>query len=74
VGITKAVLGLNQVDMLASGFSATGEYFLVPDLRSFRTISLEPRYAYFMGQFEEKEDKVKEVGLCPRTILSRIVK
>jgi len=74
VGITKAVLGLNQVDHLASGFTATGEYFLMPDLKSLRTMTLEPRYAYFMGNFEEKEDEVKEVGICPRTLLSKIVR
>jgi len=65
---------MNQADHLASGFSATGEYFLIPDLKSMRMISLEPRYAYFMGNFEEKEDEIKEVGLCPRTILTRIVR
>jgi hypothetical protein len=63
-----------QVDHMAPGFSGTAEYFLMPDLKSLRTIKLEPRYAYFMGNFEEKEDEVKEVGLCPRTILNRIVK
>ena len=74
MGITKAVLGLNQVDLIAPGFIPTGEYFLMPDLKSLRTFTLEPRYAYIMGQFEEKEDPVKEVALCPRTILQRIVR
>lgn len=74
IGITKAVLGLNQVDILSPGFTPAGEYFLTPDLKSLRTFSLEPRYAYVMGQFEEKEGTTKEVGLCPRTILNRIVR
>lgn len=74
IGITKAVLGLNQIDLMAPGFSPTGEYFLMPDLKSLRTCKLEPRYAYVMGQFEEKEGPEREVGFCPRTILNRIVK
>lgn len=74
VGITKAGLGLNQLDLIASGFVPAGEYFLMPDLKSLRTFTLEPRYAYVMGNFEEKEGPVKEVGFCPRTILQRIVR
>jgi glutamine synthetase len=74
VGITKAVLGMIQVDLMAPGFSPAGEYFLMPDLKSLRTSTLEPRYAYFMGQFEQKFGETKEVGLCPRTILKRVVK
>lgn len=74
VGITKAVLGIIQVDMIAPGFYPTGEYFLMPDLKSLRTSSLEPRYASFMGQLEEKFSEPREVDLCPRTILSRIVR
>jgi hypothetical protein len=74
VGITKAALGMIQVDMMAPGFTPTGEYYLMPDLKSLRTSSLEPRYASLMGQFEEKFSEPKQVGLCPRTILSRIVR
>ena len=74
VGITKAGLGLIQIDMISPGFNATGEYFLMPDLKSIRTASkLEPRYAYVMGQFEHKFGDKLELGLCPRTILNRIV-
>jgi hypothetical protein len=60
--------------MISPGFTATGEYFLMPDLKSLRTSLLEPRYAYVMGQFEEKEAEEKEVDLCPRTLLNRIVR
>src|SRR5436190_16974378 len=74
IGITKAALGLNQIDLLSPGFTATGEYFLMPDLKSLRTSKLEPRYAYIMGQFEEKEGTQKEVKLCPRTLLNSIVR
>jgi hypothetical protein len=73
IGITKAVLGLIQVDLIAPGFLPTGEYFLMPDLKSLRTFKLEPRYSYFMGQFEEKEGDI-EVSICPRTILNKIIK
>jgi hypothetical protein len=68
------VFGLNQLDIITPGFTATGEYFLMPDMKSLRTSKLEPRYAYVMGQFEEKEAEEKEVGLCPRTILSGITR
>lgn len=74
MGITKAVLGLSQIDLLTPGFTVAGEYFLMPDLKSLRTCKLEPRYAYIMGQFEEKEGQSKEVDLCPRTLLNKIVK
>jgi glutamine synthetase len=74
IGITKAVLGLIQIDLMAPGFSPIGEYFLMPDLKSLRTSKIEPRYAYVMGQFEEKDDIPKEVDLCPRTLLNRIVR
>jgi len=74
VGITKAVLGLTQIDMITPGFTATGEYFLMPDLTSLRTSILEPRYAFLMGQFEEKFTEQKQVDLCPRTLLKRIVR
>jgi hypothetical protein len=46
----------------------------MPDLKSLRTYKLEPRYAYIMGQFEEKEGPQKEVDLCPRTLLSKVVR
>lgn len=46
----------------------------MPDFKSLRTSTLEPRYAYLMGQFEEKEGELKQVDICPRTILNRIVK
>ena len=46
----------------------------MPDLKSLRTCNLEPRYAYVMGQFEEKEGPQKEVELCPRTLLNKIVR
>jgi hypothetical protein len=68
------VLGLNQLDLLTPGFTPTGEYFLIPDIKSLRTCKLEPRYAYIMGQFEEKEGPQKEVDVCPRTLLNKIVR
>ena len=74
MGITKAVLGLNQIDLLAPGFTVAGEYYLMPDLKSLRTCKLEPRYAYVMGQFEEKEGEQREVDACPRTLLNKIVR
>ena len=46
----------------------------MPDFKSLRTCKLEPRYAYIMGQFEEKEGPLREVDLCPRTLLNKLVK
>jgi hypothetical protein len=60
--------------MISPGFNPAGEYFLMPDLKSLRTSVLEPRYAYVMGQFEEKEATEKEVDICPRTLLKRLVR
>jgi glutamine synthetase len=74
VGITKAALGLIQVDLASEGFGPSGEYFLMPDLSTLRTSTLEPRYASLMGNFEEKEGEKKEVDICPRTLLQRIVR
>jgi glutamine synthetase len=76
VGIAKAVFGLTQQDIISPGFGPSGEYFLMPDLKSLHLSKLEERYAYVMGQFEEKEmvgDTV-ECELCPRTLLNRIVR
>ena len=68
------MLGLNQIDLLTPGFVVAGGILLMPDLKSLRTCNLEPRYAYVMGQFEEKEGPQKEVELCPRTLLNKIVR
>jgi glutamine synthetase len=74
VGIAKVALGMIPNDLFAPDFSPTGEYYLMPDLKSLRTNKLEPRYAYLMGDFEEKEGEIRTVDLCPRTILKNIVK
>ena len=82
ITITKATMGLVYLTM-AEGFSATGEYVYVPDLKAARLLSYAPGHANVFGWFQEKQveaDAVKvdgqdlfEVPLCPRTILKRIV-
>lgn len=63
-------------------YSATGEYLYAIDLSTLRICPYAPGHASVMGWFEEKEPitglvgvghRSIEVGLCPRTILRRVV-
>ncbi|KAK4691745.1 glutamine synthetase, partial [Lecanoromycetidae sp. Uapishka_2] len=71
IGITKAVLGLLQVDMAAPGFKATGEYSLYPRLEGLR-LGTRANIAIVQCEFQEKETN-DEVFICPRTLLRRQV-
>ena len=68
IGITKAVLGLQQTDSITEGFKATGEYNLVPAFDSLR-LSARDGHATVLCEFQEKDGS--EVTLCPRTVLRR---
>ncbi|KAJ4261364.1 hypothetical protein NW757_001755 [Fusarium falciforme] len=67
-GVTKAGLGLLQVDVPAPNVTPTGEYRLHPDLNTLR---LGPRKGHVtvMGDFKEKDGSA--VALCPRTLLKQ---
>ncbi|KAH0544783.1 hypothetical protein FGG08_001150 [Glutinoglossum americanum] len=70
LGITKAVLGLTQNDLISPGFGATGEYSLTPCFESLRR---GQRFGYATVQCEFREKTREEVAICPRTALRRIV-
>ena len=70
VGITKAVLGLLQLDESAPGFGAIGEYNLCPQFGSLRKGNRE-NTATLQCEFQENDGK--EVPICPRTILRKQV-
>lgn len=67
IGITKAVFGLLQNDAICRGFSPIGEYQLHPCFDSLR------KGAYATMQCEFREDNGKEVAICPRTVLRKVV-
>ena len=71
IGITKAVLGLLQMDLIVEGFAATGEYNLVPDFEGLR-LSARAGHATVFCEFQEKDGS--EVDICPRTTLRQQVK
>jgi len=81
IGVTKAAFGLIGAS-LAPGFSGTGEYLYVPDLRSLRRCGYASGHASLMGWFEEKLPSAESAGredafkvpLCPRGLLRDVVK
>lgn len=68
ISIAKACLGILQNDKLVSGFSASGEYRLHPDLSSLKTGPIPGHYS-MQGVFREQDGSA--VILCPRTQLLR---
>ncbi|KAL0567716.1 hypothetical protein V5O48_014277 [Marasmius crinis-equi] len=75
INIPKAVLGVAFL-RIAEGFSAIGEYYLVLDLSTLRTLPYKPGHVSCMAFFEEKvgdESGKVEVDICPRTALKKAV-
>lgn len=75
VGITMASMGLVGA-ACAPGFDGTGEYLYVPDLSSLRKCGYAPGHASLLGWFQPKQTRAgesREVDLCPRTQLRRVV-
>jgi glutamine synthetase len=73
IGITLAALHLLQDDHLAPGGSATGQFYMRPDMSTFiRNVALNSNSATVMT-FWEDENGVALEG-CPRTTLQRVVK
>lgn len=70
IGITKASLGLLQHDMMVEGFSPVGEYELIPCFEGLR-LGDRPGYATVQGELRDWDGA--EVGVCPRTLLRRIM-
>ena len=77
IGVSKVALGIVGIS-LAPGFGPSGEYLFVPDLCSWRVCTYAPGHASVMGWFQEKSAPRPgaglEVPMCPRTILTRLVK
>ncbi|VUC20214.1 unnamed protein product, partial [Clonostachys rosea] len=65
-GVTKAGLGLTQLDTPAEGVSPSGEYRLHPDLG---TLHAGPKKGYLSARGVFKESDGSAVVLCPRTAL-----
>lgn len=77
--MAKAALGLVYLH-IADGFEPIGEFLYVLDLSSLRVlqgVGKGPILA-ILGKFEEKDPEGKkngvEVKMCPRTVLSRIIR
>ena len=70
--ISKVVLGL-AFSTVAEGFTASGEYHLVPDLTSLKGLQYKPGHVSCMSFFEEKGDIPKPVDICPRSVLRKSV-
>ncbi|ROW00776.1 hypothetical protein VMCG_06527 [Cytospora schulzeri] len=68
IGITKACFGILQHDWIAPGFTASGEYRLLPDFSSLKSGPI-PGHFSMQGDFREQDGST--VLLCPRTQLSR---
>ena len=74
VGIAKAVFGLLQNDFPTEGCGgAVGDYQLVPCLESLRVGVQHDLASYATVQCEFREHDGREVEMCPRTALRRIV-
>lgn len=79
ITILKGILGVVFLQ-LAEGFTSSGEYLLVPDLSTLRTLPYKPGHASVLGCFEEKvpilgPDRVlsTKAEFCPRTVLQKVV-
>lgn len=70
IGISKAVFGLIQNDLLVPGVTSTGEYRLHPDFSSLKRGPLDGHVSMY-AEFREKSGA--RVALCPRSLLQRAV-
>lgn len=68
IGITKACFGILQHDWIAPGFTASGEYRLLPDFSSLKSGPI-PGHFSMQGDFREQDGSM--IPLCPRTNLTR---
>lgn len=72
ISIAKAVLGVAFL-RIANGFSASGEYYLVPDFTTLRPLPYKPGHASCIGDFQEKRADSPDVNACPRTLLKTAI-
>ncbi|KAL1988672.1 hypothetical protein VTN96DRAFT_8372 [Rasamsonia emersonii] len=72
IGITLAVLDMLQDDILAPGGTAAGQFYMYPDLSSFRkNVALNSNSATVMNFW--RDENGREMQGCPRTTLQKIV-
>lgn len=75
VGVVTTVFGLVEVSM-AEGFSAVGEYLIVPDMSTLTICQYAPSHASVMGLFQYKQRPDPKASLdlphCPRGMLRRV--
>lgn len=76
VGVVKTVFGLVEVSM-AEGFTAIGEYLIVPDMSTLSICHYAPGHASVMGFFQYKQRpgptaSLLDLPICPRGMLRRI--
>ncbi|KAL1968103.1 hypothetical protein VTN77DRAFT_2233 [Rasamsonia byssochlamydoides] len=72
VGNTLAVLHMLQDDLLAPGGTATGQFYLHPDLSSLcKNVALSSNSATVMNFW--RDENGREMEGCPRTTLQKIV-
>ena len=71
IGLVKGTMAMNMMDELQAdtGYGATGEIRLVPDLSTFRVVSYAPATAIVLCDMIELDHK--PWALCPRSILKR---
>lgn len=71
IGLVKGTMAMNMMDELQSdtGYGATGEIRLVPDLNTFRVVPYAPATAVVICDMLELDHK--PWSLCPRSILKR---
>lgn len=75
VGVVTTVFGLVEVSM-AEGFTAIGEYLIVPDMSTLSICHYAPGHASVMGLFQYKQrpnpTASLDLPICPRGMLKRI--
>ena len=70
LGVTKASLGLTQLDVPVEDVSASGEYRLQPDMATLRS---GPRKGHLAAIGNFKEADGAKVPICPRTVLQKVL-
>lgn len=73
IGLVKGTIAMNMLDQPQSdtGYGATGEVRLVPDLKTFRVLPYVPAAGMVLCDMQELNREPWQ--LCPRSILKRVL-
>ena len=73
IGLVKGAMAVNMLDQAQTdtGYGATGEVRLVPDLKTFRILPYVPATAMLICDMQELNREAW--SLCPRSILKRMI-